>query len=537
MQSPSLSSIRIAGWPKIRPAELVYWLAAIIPLAFLLTTSHPVLGITAVCLVSAGLIGGRMVEAASRRQALRAAFLSSCRDDLTSLPNRRLFLQELNESLARPLSRDGQTCVFFIDIDNFKTINDTLGHTAGDRVLIEISSRLRQVLPPEHTLARMGGDELTILAHEVPDRQCVVALAQSLMDVFSRPVIVGGDEVWVNASMGIVVAAMPRPGPDDLLSMADTALYSAKRHGKGQFIIFEPNLPRPTRLQLSLDADLRSAVARNELVLHFQPIADLKTMTVAGFEALIRWQHPRYGLLPPKDFIPLAEESGLIRSLGSWIIERGCEQISVWQSLSGTPLVLSLNLSVLQFRQKDILAHLAASSARAGLQPGTLQLEITESILIQNDPTTLKTINDLHSQGFGIAVDDFGVGYSSLGYLKSFDVDVLKLDQSFLSDMEDPRSEALLRGAIELGKSLDVTVLAEGIETEHQLKVLREAGCHQGQGYLLGKPITEKQVTELLLSGALLWSRDSEKEASPTNLREPLYWNAPQTKGSYYSFE
>jgi diguanylate cyclase (GGDEF)-like protein len=484
--------------------KFFYWLSSAIPITFLFSTGQILPGVIGLCLAIAGLIAGRIVEVERTHRWRQQVLAGSLKDDLTGLPNRRAFLDELRIALASPLARDGNTAVFFLDLDNFKTINDTLGHSAGDQVLQEVSMRLRQSLPPEYLLARMGGDEMTILVREIDNRDELQTVAQELMLVFGRPIKIRGEEVWVNGSVGIVMAPMPRPTADDFLAMADTALYNAKSMGKGQFVLFEPSLPKPSRRPLSLDADLRAAVQRNEMVLHYQPIVDLRTMRVAGFEALIRWSHPRHGLLSPKDFIPLAEESGIIRSVGSWIIEKGCEQISVWQSLSGVTLTLNINLSVLQFRQRDILSHLASSSARAGLSPKSLQLEITESILMQNDPGTHRNLAELHEMGFGIAVDDFGVGYSSLGYLKNFDVDVLKLDQSFLSDLEDPRSEALLRGAINLGRSLEVTVIAEGIETERQLEIVRNAGCHQGQGYLLGMPLPEREVTNLILSGLLI---------------------------------
>jgi diguanylate cyclase (GGDEF)-like protein len=509
-------------------ATLLYWVTACIPLAIIIASNEPKWGLVSACAVLAGLIAARLSDRVSRREALRLAHQAAFRDDLTGLPNRRLFLDELREALAKPIERERATSVFFIDLDNFKTINDTLGHSAGDRVLVEMARRLKKTVPAEHTLARIGGDEMTVLVRNAKGRQEVVDLAQQIMEEFARPISINGDEVWANASIGIVIASMPRPSPDDFLAMADTALYNAKAQGKGQFILFEPSLPRPTRRQLSLDADLRSAVEKDELVLHFQPIADLNTMTVAGFEALIRWQHPRYGLLQPNEFIPLAEESGVIRTLGNWIIEKGCEQISVWQTLSGLPLVLSINLSVLQFRQRNVLTHLARSSSKVGLRPGSLQLEITESILMENDPATLKNLNDLHAQGFSIAVDDFGVGYSSLGYLKYFDIDVLKLDRAFLANLEDPRSEALLRGAVQLGRSLDVTVVAEGIESEEQLLILRSAGCHQGQGFLLGKPMTEREVTELLLTNSLLKPYFHGRRPPADARHGSLYWNLPQ---------
>jgi len=371
----------------------------------------------------------------------------------------------------------------------------------SDRFLQEISRRLQSCVPDGAILARFGGDEFTLLLN-VKRREEVIDLAQKMMSQFDEDVVIMGNKIWANTSIGIAMVSMPRPSADDLLSMADAALYNAKAQGRGQYVLFEPNLPRPTPQSLSLDADIRRALERRQLVLHYQPVVRLQDLRIVGFEALIRWQHPTYGLLSPAEFIPVAEESGLIKSLGAWCIDAACERISSWRGLYSDELTMSVNLSALQFRQKDMLEHIAAAASRAGLVPGALRLEITESVLMRDDLHTVEVLERLRDLGFAIAVDDFGIGYSSLSYLKTFRVDALKLDQSFLTDVEDERTRALVRGATQLGHSLGVTVVAEGIETEEQLDLVIEAGCDEGQGYLLGRPIDEKKVIELLSNGS-----------------------------------
>ena len=350
----------------------------------------------------------------------------------------------------------------------------------------------------------MGGDEMALLMPEVQGRQEVIEMANAVMEQFSEPVVINGENVWANASVGIVMTGRPRPSADDLLMMADTALYQAKSKGKGQYVLFEPNMPTPVTRSPSLDADLRAAIANQEFVLHFQLIFNLGNLSIDGFEALIRWDHPRYGLLGPAEFVPLAEETGLIRALGDWIIERSFKQISIWQDLSSRPLTLNINLSALQFRQRDMLSHFWRTSTGAGLQPNGIVLEITESFFLQDDEITRMNLTGLQDMGFGIAIDDFGVGYSSLSYLKRHRIDVLKVDQSFLEEPEDPRSKALLEGVIQLAQSLNIGVIAEGIETEEQLKLLQTLGCEHGQGFMLSTPLTENEVMEWLVSGAYI---------------------------------
>ncbi|HEU0074554.1 MAG TPA: bifunctional diguanylate cyclase/phosphodiesterase [Dehalococcoidia bacterium] len=480
------------------------WLLGLVPSALFFAYGQIGLGLSLLCLAVAGLVTLRSLQERSRRAFVKEVLASASRDELTGLASRKGFLEALRSSLASPIAGDCFTAVFYIDLDSFKSINDTLGHTAGDRVLSTVAQRLNQVVIEPQLVGRMGGDELAILVPEVSSREQVIELASAVMEQFSTPIMINGEKVWSNASVGIVMAGRPRPSADDLLVMADTALYQAKNGGKGQFVLFEPSMPTPVTRSPSLDADLRSAIVNQEFVLHFQPIVNLGNLSIDGFEALIRWEHPRYGTLGPTEFIPLAEETGLIRALGDWVIERSFQQISIWQSLNSRPMTLNINLSALQFRQRDMLGHLWRTSAGAGLQPGGIVLEITESFFLQDDEITRMNLSGLQDMGFGIAIDDFGVGYSSLSYLKRHRIDVLKVDQSFLAEPENPRSRALLDGIIQLGHSLNIGVIAEGIETVEQLKLLQTLGCERGQGFLLGTPLTEEEVVERLVSGAFI---------------------------------
>jgi diguanylate cyclase (GGDEF)-like protein len=433
-------------------------------------------------------------------------------DDLTGLPNRRFFFEELHACLNTPISKGHFTAVFFLDLDKFKGINDALGHMAGDRFLIEISSRIKNCVPADALFARFAGDEFTLLVPSVRTRDEVVAIAQRIMTQFETEVIISGHRLWANTSIGIAMVGSPRPSASDLLSMADAALYHAKAQGRGKFIIFEPTLPIPSAKSMSLDADIRTAVDRGELVLHYQPIFSMENLEIVGLEALIRWEHPHLGLLRPDAFIHLAEETGVIKTIGEWVIDTATERLSAWQSLYGEDLTMSVNLSALQFKQRDILSHIAGATQRAGLRAGTLQLEITETVLIDDQDQTASMLEELRSLGFAIVIDDFGVGYSSLSYLRRFEIDALKLDRSFLTGIADKRGDALNRGAIQLAHSLEAVVVAEGIERPEHIEFLREASCDFGQGYLLGRPMTERQLMEQVTHHGLSWVQDIKAE-------------------------
>jgi EAL domain-containing protein (putative c-di-GMP-specific phosphodiesterase class I) len=378
----------------------------------------------------------------------------------------------------------------------------------GDRFLIEISRRIEGCIPDDAIFARFAGDEFTLLLPCVQSRTEVVAVAQEIMRQFETEIDVNGHRLWANTSIGIAMVASPRPSSSDLLSMADAALYHAKAQGRGKFILFEPTLPIPNPKSMSLDADIRMAVEKRQLILHYQPIFDMKHLQIVGLEALIRWEHPQLGLLRPDTFIHLAEETGVIKTIGEWVIDTACERLSAWQGLYGDDLTMSVNLSALQIRQRDILTHIAGASSRTGILPGSLQLEITESVLVEDQDQMASMLAELRGLGFAIVIDDFGVGYSSLSYLRHFEIDALKLDRSFLAGINDRRGEALTRAAIQLAHSLEAVVIAEGIERHEHIEFLQEAHCDFGQGYLLGRPMTERQLLEHVTINGLTWAQE-----------------------------
>jgi diguanylate cyclase (GGDEF)-like protein len=486
------------------PGLSLIWTVSLAPAIVLLVAGLAEVALSVFCVTAASCVLLRVQVERARSRFVRATLASALRDELTGLAGRRVFIEELRVALDQRIEGGRFTALFYIDLDSFKSINDTLGHSAGDEVLISVASRLAQVVHKPHLLARMGGDELAVLCPEIEGRTAVLALAEAIIQQFSKPIAVASEKVWANASVGIVMASSPRPKSDDLLVMADTALYQAKSQGKGRYVLFEPNLPTPVTRSPSLDADLRDALLKEQFVLHFQPIVNLNDLSLDGFEALIRWQHPKLGMLGPAHFIPLAEETGLISALGDWIIQRSFSQIAIWRSMHDERLTLNINLSPLQFRQRDLLTHIWRNCSHFGVPPGRIVLEITESFFLQNDDVTEMNIDGLNEMGFGVAIDDFGVGYSSLSYLGRYKIDVLKVDRSFLGDPADTRHTALMDGIIRLGHSLGIPLVAEGIENKDQLKLLQELGCDLGQGYFLSVPLSEADVVEGLASGALL---------------------------------
>lgn len=484
-------------------ATRLYWGAALVAVAWAVLAPAAIPAPSILLVVVPVLLLARHLDSKWQNEKALARATALSLDVLTGLASRRLFIEELKATLAEPTRKGEVTAVFYLDIDRFKAINDTLGHTVGDRFLMVAADRLRASTPPGAVIARLGGDEFTILLPRSSGRTEVIETANGILKAFDTEAQINGEAVWANVSIGVVYATTPRPLADDFLSMADSALHQAKTQGKGRFVLFEPHMPRPTPRTLPLELDLRSAPSTNQLVLHYQPIVDLGTLQIAGFEALVRWNHPRLGLLSPADFIHLAEETGLIREMGEWIIERACSVTSAWQSMHGRPLTISVNLSALQFRQADLLGLIGQSVRKAGLIPGSLQLEITETVLMRDDSTTMENLHGLRDLGVAIAIDDFGIGYSSLSYLKLFEVDVLKIDRSFVSSIEDARSYALTKAICQLGQTLGHRVIAEGIETTAQLEALRSFGCDLGQGYLLGRPVDAVQITDLLAGGGL----------------------------------
>src|SRR6266404_5784260 len=394
-------------------------------------------------------------------QLARQAF----RDPLTSLPNRALFMDRLQHALTRTERRGEQLAVLFLDLDRFKVVNDSMGHGVGDQLLIGVSQRLSSCLRPEDTIARLGGDEFAILLEDVKDDKGPTSVADRLTAELQQPFMVEGREVVIKVSIGI-------------------AMYHAKGKGKARYEIFDKSMNAPAQERMDLELDLRNAVARGEFVLHYQPVVDLPTGRISEVEALVRWKHPQRGLLFPADFIGLSEETGLIVALGRWVLHEACRQTRQWQLASpDSKLAISVNLSARQLQQPGLVEEIAAVLHETRLDAADLRLEITETVVMHDAPTTLAKLEALKTLGVQLAIDDFGTGYSSLGYLKRFPVDTLKIDRSFVKGIgDDVEDSAIVRAVITVAKSLNLSVTAEGIETAEQLEHQRALGCEQGQG-------------------------------------------------------
>jgi diguanylate cyclase (GGDEF)-like protein len=430
-------------------------------------------------------------------QLARQAF----RDALTGLPNRALFVDRLSHALARADRRAEQLAVLFLDVDRFKIINDTLGHSVGDQILVALSHRLAGSLRPEDTIARLGGDEFAILLEDVTDASGATAAADRLTGELQRPFSFEGRELFITVSIGIALTTTRRMTPEDILRDADLAMYHAKAGGKARYEVFDKSMSVPARERMGLELDLRNAIAHGDFVLHYQPVVALADGRIIEVEALVRWKHAERGLLYPADFIALTEETGLIVSLGRFVLREACQQLAAWQAAdpSAAPLSMAVNLSARQLQQPTLVEDVARALEETGIEPSALRLEITETAVMHDASSTLGKLEALKKLGVGLAIDDFGTGYSSLGYLKRFPVDTLKIDRSFVKgigrDMEDT---AIVRAVITVAKSLGLSVTAEGIEDEEQLAELRALGCERGQGYYFARPVEGDQIPALL---------------------------------------
>jgi diguanylate cyclase (GGDEF)-like protein len=408
-------------------------------------------------------------------------------DPLTELANRALFMDRLELALARAGRRVSSVSVIFIDLDRFKLVNDTLGHAAGDTLLVGVANRLRACLRRGETAARLGGDEFAVLLEDAEDEVAAAVVAERIAVALRDPFMLGGREVFATASIGIAVGAVE--DPETLLRHADVAMYRAKARGKDRYEIFEPEMHAEVVDRLALEAELRHAVARDELELHLQPAFKLESGEVLGVEALVRWNHPQRGMLPPGMFIALAEESGLILPVGRWVLNEACRQAAAWQERHPR-LQVAVNLSGWQLEQPDIVEEVASVIARWKLPPRTLVLEITETLLMHDTEATIAKLLALKELDVRIAIDDFGTGYSSLQYLLRFPIDVLKIPKPFVDELIDDANPGVLSSVIlDLCRRLGLGTVAEGIETEKQAQRLRELGCPWGQGFLFAKPM------------------------------------------------
>ncbi len=420
-------------------------------------------------------------------------------DSLTGLPNRTMFNEGLRHALHQGARYNRGIGVMFIDIDRFKVVNDSLGHSAGDRLLQECAKRLTECLRESDIVARLGGDEFVVMIENFSGPRDAITVAQKVLTNLSTPFFVDGQEFLVSASIGI--SAFPDDGKDaeTLLKNADIAMYRAKDQGRNNYQFYSAQMNKHTFERLAMESSLRRAIERNEFLLHYQPKLDLCTGAIAGVEALVRWQHPDWGMVSPAQFIPLAEETGLIVQIGEWVLKTACDQNKLWRDQGIPPLRVAVNLSARQFAQKTLLGDVARIIAQSGLTPECLELEITESLVMTNPEHATETLRKLKAMGISLSIDDFGTGYSSLAYLKRFPIDCVKVDRSFIKDIpNDVDDMAITKGVIALGHSLRLKVVAEGVETAEQQDFLRANGCDEIQGYLFSKPLPAEEVTVLL---------------------------------------
>ena len=461
-------------------------------------------------------IGGfvlNMRDVSERKSLEQQLRYQALHDPLTKLANRTRFADRLDHALLRNARTGHDVAVLFMDLDNFKAVNDSLGHTAGDKLLTDVAERVEKCLRPGDTIARLGGDEFAILIDDIQSVEAPLTVTARVFEALSAPFELEGKELSVRASMGIALSNDGREtvDADSLLRDADVAMYVAKSRGKGRYEVFEQSMKQSIMERLELVADLQRAVERDEFMLQYQPIFLIDSGTLFGLEALVRWNHPRRGLIPPNDFISLAEESGAILDLGNWVLREACRQAQAWRQAQTTEgeWTISVNVSVRQLQNVRFVAQVAAALEDSGLDPQRLILEITESVMMQDVPSMMQRLRELKALGIRLAIDDFGTGYSSLSYLREFPFDLLKIDKAFIDDLgERTERKDLTRAIIELGKTLDLELIAEGVEGGDQVSRLTSLDCELGQGFYFAEPLDAAAVT------ALLTAAPAENEAA-----------------------
>jgi diguanylate cyclase (GGDEF)-like protein/PAS domain S-box-containing protein len=437
-----------------------------------------------------------------RKRAEERLLHDAFHDALTGLPNRALFMDHLGLAIARSKrNADQKFAVLYLDLDRFKIINDSLGHMIGDQLLVGIAHRLEQCLRPGDTIARLGGDEFTVLIEDITDDADTIYVAERIQSELSVPFNLSGREVFTTVSIGIAPGSSNYERAEDILRDADTAMYRAKTMGKARHEIFDKAMHARAMNLLQLETDLRRAVEREEFFVQYQPIVSLETSHLRGFEALVRWKHPSRGLISPIDFIPVAEETGLIVQIGEWVLRESCQQMQRWHTVFPTdpPMFISVNLSGKQFTQPDLISEVATILDETGLNPRNLKLEITESVVMENIETATEMLKQLRSLGVKLSIDDFGTGYSSLSYLHRFPIDTLKIDRSFVTQMSDNNENMeIVRTVVMLAQNLGMDVVAEGVETTEQLSLLQRLGCEFGQGYFFSKPVIASDAEKII---------------------------------------
>jgi diguanylate cyclase (GGDEF)-like protein len=452
-----------------------------------------------------------------RRADERIEYLAS-HDGLADLPNRELFNGLLRHTIDTARRNARHFTLLFIDLDRFKIINDSLGHDAGDLLLVEVAGRLRGALRANDVVARLGGDEFVVILEETSDRDGIERIARHLLSVLGQPMQLSGHECHTTASIGIAI--YPENGADAaaLTKNADIAMYLAKEEGKNGFRFFSGDIKAQSIERLRLETDLRRAVARQQFSLHYQPKVDMESGQITGVEALLRWKHPELGLVSPAQFIPLAEETGLIVPIGRWVMREACAQNMAWQRQGLRPVSMAVNLSPRQFADEQLLHDVDEALAASGMSPVLLQLEVTESMVMRNVTRAVRVLDAIQSRGIRLAIDDFGTGYSSMSLMKQFPIDTIKIDRSFVRDLpRDSEDQAIAQAIISMGKALGMTVVAEGVETAEQHAFLRDHRCDEMQGYLFSKPLPPCELAKLLRTTPVLASPPLQPESETTD--------------------
>ena len=435
---------------------------------------------------------------AARAQSLRMSYLAQ-HDSLTDLPNRILLKDRLTQAMTLACRHQQKLALLFLDVDRFKHINDSLGHAVGDRLLQSVAQRLVGCVRSSDTVSRQGGDEFVVLLSEITHSQDAAVVAEKILLTLATPHRIEQHELHVTASIGIVTYPDDGTEAETLMKNADFAMYHAKDAGRNNYQFFVPDMNFRAVERQSLENDLRHALKRQEFVLHYQPKINLETGSIIGVEALVRWRHPQRGLVPPKQFIPVAEECGFIVPMGRWVLREACRQARAWQDAGLPPLRIAINTSAVELRANDFIAGVRAILRETGLEPRYLELELTETFLMQDSKSTAAVLKELKDIGVHLALDDFGTGYSSLSYVKRFPIDTLKIDQSFVRDLATDADDAsIVSAVISMGKSLHMRVVAEGVETREQLEFLREHSCPFAQGYYFSPPVSAGEFSKLL---------------------------------------
>jgi diguanylate cyclase (GGDEF)-like protein/PAS domain S-box-containing protein len=450
-------------------------------------------------LQAVGVVGSQIGQFLQRKQAEERIQYLATHDGLTGLPNRVMFSQLLNAAIHSARRYNRSFAVLFIDLDRFKLINDTLGHEAGDKLLREIAARFKDCLRESDIVARLGGDEFVVLVQEVSEPQQVALVARKILTAATKPVVLAGQECRVTASVGICMYPAEAQDEQSLMKNADIAMYLAKEEGKNNFQFYSTSIKTQSLERLTLETSLRRALEREEFFLHYQAKLDFKSNRITGVEGLLRWQHPDLGLVPPARFLPIAEETGLIVPIGRWVLNTACAQNVAWQREGLPPVCMGVNLSARQFSDEDLLKDLAAALEGSGMRPELLELEVTESMVMQNPERASRLLAAIKQLGVRIAIDDFGVGYASLARIKRFPIDTLKVDRSFIRDLaKNAEDRAITDAIIAMGKTLSLTVVAEGVETQEQQAYLQERACDAMQGYYFSRPVPQGEFASFL---------------------------------------